>query len=132
MHKIDFRDKSSNTKPVLHESITILNETRLLEVASDGLQALCYELGFEALHQLLEQDTENLAGPKGKHNPDRQAYRHGSEKSKVVLGGAKVSITKPRVRSKSGSELNLPSLALFQQEDPLWHSNLRTFTVRSK
>ena len=96
----------------------IFDESLLLEVASDGLQALCYELGFEALRQFLEQDANYLAGPKGKHNPERQAYRHGRDKTKVVLGGEKLTITKPRVRSKSGDdELMLPSLSVFQRED---------------
>jgi len=33
--------------------------------------------------------VEAFAGKKGKHNPKRTAYRHGSEATKVVLGGEK-------------------------------------------
>ena len=36
-----------------------------------------------------------------------------------MLGGEKISISKPRVRSKDGCELTLSTLSLFQEEDPL-------------
>lgn len=66
------------------------------------------------MRQMLELDVEALAGKKGRHDPKRTAYRHGSERTKVVLGGEKRSVDKPRVRSISGAELPLPSLAQFQ------------------
>jgi len=100
-------------------SISILNEEKLLETASSGLLNLAIELGFEAMRQILELDVEAYAGEKGKHNPHRTAYRHGSELTKIVLGGEKRIIDKPRVRSITGSELALPSLSLFQNDDTL-------------
>ena len=87
--------------------------------ASDGLLQLSVELGLEVLRQMLEQDATELAGPKGKHQGERKAYRHGAEKSRVVLGGEKVPIERPRVRSVGKEDLSLPTLGLFQREDPL-------------
>ena len=101
------------------ESVAILDQDMLLETAAEGLLNLSIELGFEVMRQMFETDVEGLAGEKGKHNPDRKAYRHGSEQTKVVLGGEKRSVEKPRVRSLEGKELILPSLALFQNEDSL-------------
>jgi transposase-like protein len=101
------------------KSVAILDQEKLLETAASGLLNLSIELGFEVMNQMLELDVEELAGKKGKHNPDRKAYRHGSEQTKVVLGGEKRSIEKPRVRSIEGKELTLPSLGLFQNEDSL-------------
>lgn len=100
-------------------SVTIINEGKLLETAASGLLKLSIELGFEVMQQLMELDVETLAGKKGQHNKERQAYRHGKERTKVVLGGEKRSADRPRVRSLSGEELEIPSLALFQNEDPL-------------
>ena len=68
---------------------------------------------------MLATDVEALAGAKGTHNPDRSAYRHGTETTRVVMGGQKVTAQRPRVRSKEGTELQLPTLSLFQNEDPL-------------
>jgi transposase-like protein len=99
-------------------SIQIVDEAPLLAIAEEGMQSLCRELGFEALRQILEQEVEALAGPKGKHDAKRSAYRHGTEQTKVVLGGEKISFRKPRVRG-NGHDLQLPSLAVFQDEDPL-------------
>ncbi len=110
-----YQKKESKVK----ESIAILDTEKLLETAAAGLLNLSIELGFEAMRQILELDVEALAGKKGKHNPDRKAYRHGVEATKVVLGGEKRRVDKPRVRSVDGKELVLPSLELFQNEDSL-------------
>lgn len=101
------------------ESIVVLDQGKLQDTAAGGLLKLSIELGFEVLRQMLELDVEALAGKKGKHNPKRTAYRHGNDTTKVVLGGEKRSIDRPRVRSISGTELLLPSLAQFQNEDSL-------------
>jgi putative transposase len=100
-------------------SIQILDEEALLETAGEGLMNLAVELGMETLRQMLEADVTELVGAKGKHNSQRAAYRHGTENTKVVLGGEKRSIRKPRVRSKDGAELSLPTLTTFQDEKPL-------------
>jgi hypothetical protein len=105
-------------KPV-KESVKILDEQALLETASEGLLSLSVELGIEVVRQLLEADVTTLAGEKGRHDNGRTAYRHGSEHTKVVMGGEKREIRRPRVRSKDGAELSLPTLAAFQDEEPL-------------
>ena len=89
------------------------------KLASEGLLALSVQVGLEVLRQMLAVDVTALAGAKGRHNPDRSAYRHGTETTRVVMGGQKVSVKRPRVRSKEGSELQLPTLSVFQNEDPL-------------
>ena len=101
------------------ESIEVINSEAILEKASEGLLNLSIELGLEVLRQMLELDVTGLAGEKGKHNKNRFAYRHGSENTKVVLGGEKLSIQKPRVLSLEGGELSLPTLTAFQNEEPL-------------
>jgi transposase-like protein len=100
-------------------TIAILDEEPLVRCAAEGLKALCIQVGMEVMAQLLEGEVEAVCGPKGQHNAERGAYRHGKEKSRVVLGGEKVSIEKPRARSKDGHELPLGVLELFQNEDPL-------------
>ena len=101
------------------ESIEIINSEAILEKAGEGLLNLSIELGFEVLRQMLELDVTELAGEKGRHSKSRTSYRHGSESTKVVLGGEKRSIQKPRVRSLGGAELRLPTLSIFQDEEPL-------------
>lgn len=100
-------------------SIEVMDMGPLVELASEGLPALSVQVGLEVLRQMLAVDVTALAGAKGRHNPDRSAYRHGTETTRVVMGGQKVSVKRPRVRSKEGSELQLPTLSVFQNEDPL-------------
>jgi len=97
----------------------ILDTSILEERASEGLLSLSVEIGLEVLRQMMEKDVAEVAGPKGKHQNERTAYRHGVEKSRIVFGGEKVPIERPRVRSVSGEEIEIPSLLHFQQEDPL-------------
>ena len=99
--------------------IEVLDTDSLVELASKGLLALSLEIGVEVMRQMLEADVEAAAGPKGRHNTERTAYRHGTERTRVVMGGEKMSVERPRVRSKAGEEIALPTLAVFQNEDPL-------------
>jgi transposase-like protein len=107
------------TTPAVNGSIQVLDAQALLARASEGLLSLSLDLGLEVIRQLMEEDATALAGEKGKHQKGRKAYRHGYEQTKVVCGGEKLSTPRPRVRSKDGTELPLPSLTAFQGQDPL-------------
>ena len=102
-------------------SLEIIDSEILLEKAKDGLLELSTSLGLEVLRMLLEEEAAHYAGPKGKHGtPGRIGYRHGTENTTVVMGGAKIQTTRPRVRAvDGGGELPLETLHVFQKEDPL-------------
>lgn len=76
----------------------------------EGLLAFAVGTGMKVLGVLLEEDAAVLAGPKGRHDPDRAAVRHGYDSGLVTLGGRQVSITRPRLRSADRArELALPT-----------------------
>src|SRR4051794_41725816 len=80
----------------------------------EGLLALAVGTGLQVMQVLMEADVTGLAGPKGRHDPDRTAVRHGRERGSVTLGGRRVPVTRPRVRAADGSgELTVPSHDLF-------------------
>lgn len=112
---IVYRENAGSVKG----AIGLINPEIITEKASEGLLRLSVEIGLEVLRQMMEVDVTELVGSKGKHNPNRKAYRHGSDDSKVVLGSEKVSIKRPRVRGKDGTEMPIKTLELFQSEDPL-------------
>ncbi len=86
----------------------------LAETAREGLLALAVGTGMQVMAAIMEEDVTALAGPKGKWNPDRAAKRHGSDDGSVTLGGRRVPVRRPRVRSADGAEeLALPSYELF-------------------
>ena len=70
----------------LPESV-VISLVDLAGAAKEGLLALAMGTGLETLPVLLEESVAAVAGPKGKHNPERAAVRHGSEAGSVTLGG---------------------------------------------
>jgi len=65
-------------------------------------------------------DVEAVCGPKGRHDVNRDAVRHGSGDGSVTLGGRRLSVARPRVRAADGSgELPVPSYQLFSQTEVL-------------
>ena len=72
-----------------------------------------------ALDELLEQDRTVLCGERYKHLPGRSAGRAGTADGELTLGGRRVSVRRPRVRTGAGKELELPTWRHFSNEDPL-------------
>jgi putative transposase len=97
-------------------------QVSLAEIAGrtkQGLLAFAVGVGLEVFATLLEEDQTAIVGPKGRHDPDRTCYRHSAEPSSVALGGRRVGVSKPRVRSLSGEEITLPTWAAFAGEELL-------------
>ena len=93
---------------------------QLMGAAKEGLLALSVEVGLGVLRELLEEEVDELVGPKGKWNPDRTAVRHGHEHGEVTLGGRRVRVRRPRARTADGeSELPLATYEHFADRDPL-------------
>jgi len=80
---------------------------------------LCVHAGRQVLDGMMEQDRASLCGPKWRPNPQREAFRSGTTRSEVTLGGRRVEIRRPRVRSVAGREAVLPSFAWANDRDPL-------------
>lgn len=90
----------------------------------EGLLAASVAIGLEVMGELVEAEVSELAGPKGKHDPARAAYRHGSEAGRVTLGGRRVPVRRPRVRTLAGDdgqerEVRLESYDTFASVDLL-------------
>lgn len=86
----------------------------------EGLLAASTAVGLEVMAELMAAETDALAGAKGKHQPDRLAYRHGSEAGTVTLGGRRLPVRRPRVRTTDGAaELALASYEAFRSADLL-------------
>jgi putative transposase len=88
---------------------------------TQGLLAASTAVGLEVMGELLDVEVTELAGPKGKHDPQRVAMRHGSEQGTVTLGGRRLGVRRPRVRSTGtdAHEVQLESYAAFTSTDLL-------------
>jgi putative transposase len=92
----------------------------LVGAAREGLLALSVGLGLSVVHQLMEAEVDEVVGPKHKHNPDRTAKRHGHERGSMTLGGRRVEVSRPRMRTVDDEhELLVQSYGYFADRDPL-------------
>ena len=92
----------------------------LVGAAREGLLALSVGVGLGVVHELLELEVDEVVGPKGKHDPDRTAVRHGHEDGSMTLGGRRVGVRRPRMRTADGErELTVAAYEYFADRDPL-------------
>jgi putative transposase len=92
----------------------------LASAAQEGLLALSVGVGLGVLHELMAEEVDEVVGPRGKHDPDRAAVRHGCEAGEVTLGGRRVAVERPRVRTADGErEVRLSTYEHFADRDPL-------------
>jgi len=52
--------------------------------AKEGLMALAVSTGLAVLHETMEWEVERLVGPKGRHDRERRAKRHGHTPGEVT------------------------------------------------
>jgi putative transposase len=92
----------------------------LAGAAKEGLLALSVGVGLGVLSELMAEEVDEVVGPKGRHDSDRAAVRHGHEDGQVTLGGRRVPVQRPRVRASDGSgEVAMKTYAHFADRDPL-------------
>ena len=92
----------------------------LVGAAREGLLALSVGVGLKVVHSLMEREVDEVVGPKHKCNPDRTAKRHGHEDGSVTLGGRRVPVSRPRMRTADDEhELPVKTYEYFADRDPL-------------
>src|SRR3954468_9882950 len=92
----------------------------LAGAAKEGLLALSVGVGLGVLHELMEAEVDEVVGPKGRHDADRTAVRHGHDPGEVTLGGRRVPVSRPRARSADGQqEVELGTYRHFAARDQL-------------
>jgi putative transposase len=105
--------------PVLPEEVQ-LSLVEIGGAAKEGLMALAVGAGLAVLHECMEHEVDRVVGPKGRHDAERRAKRHGHTGGEVTLGGRRVPVSRPRVRAGDDTaEVGLESYALFSGRDLL-------------
>jgi putative transposase len=111
---------TSTTAEVVVPDAVSVAMSELVGQLREGLLALAVGAGLQVMDTLMAEGVTALAGPKGRHNPDRTAVRHGTEAGSVVLGGRRVPVQRPRVRTADGAaEVSVPAYELFSSTDLL-------------
>jgi len=112
-------DSSAATSYTLPETVSVAM-SEIVENVKEGLLALAVGTGLQVMQAMMAEDVSAACGPKGKHDPARTAVRHGTECGSVTLGGRRVPIERPRMRTADGSgELAVPAYELFSSTEVL-------------
>src|SRR2546430_1126686 len=82
------------------------------------LLAWVHAHGLAALDELFRDEAVALAGPKGRHHPQRTHHHWGTAATELTFGGRRVQVRRPRVRQTAGGEATLPSGAGFRDRGP--------------
>jgi putative transposase len=92
----------------------------LVGAAREGLLALSVGVGLRVVHELMEAEVTEVVGPRGRWNPERTATRHGHEDGSMTLGGRRVPVSRPRIRTADDEhELPVATYEYFTGRDPL-------------
>ena len=93
---------------------------QLVGAAKEGLLALSVGVGLSVLEELMAEEVDDVVGLNGRWNSERTAVRHGHEAGEVTLGGRRVEVKRPRVRTADGvAEVPLATYDHFADRDPL-------------
>ena len=92
---------------------------RLPGMVREALYETVIATGLACVDEVLEAERAALCGARYAHQAERQALRGGHVASSLVLGGRRVAVSRPRVRSVAGRELKLPSWQQWSARDPL-------------
>lgn len=91
----------------------------LAELMRSTLLDMVITAGTLEAVRMLDEQRAALCGPRYKQIEDRQAHRHGWCDGSLVMGGRRVTVKRPRVRSVGGEELELPLWSQWSHEGPL-------------
>lgn len=80
---------------------------------------LVVDAGLRVLGAMLEADRTHLCGPRYEHDAERRMTRTGHAPGELAMGGRRVAVKRPRVRTKDGQEVELPTWRHLASEDPL-------------
>jgi len=83
------------------------------------LRELVVAAGLRAVEVVLEAERTNVCGAPYERRVARQVTRTGHAPGELVLGGRRVSVKRPRARTREQKEVVLPSWQRFSEEDPL-------------
>src|SRR4051794_12381562 len=99
-----------------------------------SFERFCLTAGIATLSRMMTEDAERLCGPRHGRSGMRTGHRWGRTKGKIGFHGGTVPVDRPRVRSRIGHELSLPSWEAAQAEDWLgrWAMNLMLINVSTR
>lgn len=80
------------------------------------VEQLTGHAGLQIIGTILEEEVARRVGPPHRPDPASRCVRWGRQPGYVVFGGQRVSLPRPRVRTREGEEVALDSYARLQHD----------------
>jgi putative transposase len=116
------KEKAANRERLSLEAQLPMSEL-IAGVAAD-IEAFAAQLGLTIIQQVMEAEIQQKVGRWGR----QPVCRHGHQPGYVIFGGRKVSLERPRLRSREGKEVPLASYGAFQKQGKLQEAVARQLT----
>lgn len=108
--KVVHRNDRAQIKRVLAGSgQALLPMLELLEGAQASIDELMHETAVALVEQLLVLSAQELAGAKQRGRDGGPVLWHGAQRGVVALAERQLRVQRPRLRDKSGREVNVPA-----------------------
>lgn len=109
------------------DELTIrLDREEVERLINEELHRSALSVGVMVISELIQQEVNDLCGAHRKRNPGRKGYRYGTQSGCIVLGGQKVRIDKPRIRTVDGRrEVPLAIYGRLQRANVIDHTVAR-------
>jgi transposase-like protein len=116
------KEKAANRQRLSLEAQLPMSEL-IAEVAAD-IEAFAAELGLTIIKKVMEAEVQQKLGRWGQ----QPVCRHGHQPGYVIFGGRKVTLERPRLRSREDKEVGLASYQAFQRDGKLQQAVARQLT----
>ncbi len=113
------KEKAANRERLSLEAQLPMEE--LIAGARQDIEAFAAELGLTIIQRVMEAEISRKVGQWGQ----QKTHRHGHQPGYVIYGGRKVSLERPRLRSREDKEVALASYQAFQKDGKLQQSVAR-------
>src|SRR5258708_21555689 len=96
----------------------------LMAGARADIETFAAELGLTIIQSVMAAEISQKTGPWG----GQSMHRHGRQAGYVIYGGRKVTLERPRLRSRQNKEVPLASYQAFQKDGKMQQAVARQLT----
>jgi putative transposase len=102
-------DRAQIKRALAGSGQALLPMLELLEGAQASIDELMHETAVAVVEQLLVLSAQELAGAKQRGRDGGDVLWHGAQRGVVALAERKLQVQRPRLRDKSGHEVQVPA-----------------------
>jgi len=116
------KEKAANRERLSLEAQLPMSE--LIAGVRQDIEGFAAELGLTIIQRVMAAEIDQKVGPWGRQN----SRRHGHQPGYVIYAGRKVTLERPRLRSREDREVPLASYQAFQTDGKLQQAVARQLT----